>query len=199
MKASVFRVWNNVCPFFGRVATQNRNLPTVCPPLKHIYGKLKMLLKLCVSNFQIWERRLPPCKQAVGWDRDSSETGQGRNQSCRSDFLPASFWSPLLQTSLTGKPPQFWTFKRRLRRCGSWSEAGGALPCSRKLHPQRFFLQVPCPQQVSGKTPIANKTKPKSLDSMFMFFWRTTTSTFDFGAKMFVLENANKYVWLAFK
>lgn len=184
-----------MCVLFGGAGTDSKQKLTICSPLKRIHRKLKMLLKLQVSNFQFWKRRLPPRKRATGLSGNSRE-GTG---AARQNFLPASFSLPLLGTSLTRRWPQVWPFRRLLRRCGDWSEAHGALLCSRKLRPQSLFWQVPCPQQASEETPTANQTKLKSLDSMFVFFWRTTTSTFDFREKMFVLENANKYVWLAFK
>lgn len=188
-----------MCVLLGGGVTDSKQKLTICSPLKHIHRELKMLLKLWVSNFQIWKRRLPPPKQATGWDQDSLETAGKEGELPDRIFclLPSDchFWGP----SLTRWWPQVWPFRRLLRRCGDWSEARGALLCSRKLCPQSVFWQVPCPQQASGKTPIANQTKLKSLDSLFVFFWRTTTSTFDFCEKMFVLENANQYVWLAFK
>lgn len=58
-------------------------------------------------------------------------------------------------------------------------QAGRAPAYSQMLNSHRLLL-VPCPQWVLMKTPITNQTRPKIPDPVFVFFWRTTTITFDF-------------------
>lgn len=103
MKASVFQVWNNVCPF-SSLWIQNRNLPTVSLPLKHVHRK-QNVIKVMTTQLPDLKWRLPPRKQAIGWKQDSPEQGREGTRAAGQIFLPASSWSLLLETSLLGRGP----------------------------------------------------------------------------------------------
>ena len=133
------------------------------------------------------KRRLPLCKRAIRWNQDSSETG-------REPELPHSFSGCFLLIVTSADKPR-WRMvigpdiQKTARQAGELKRgpsghrqewrAGGAPPYSRKLNPRRLLL-VPCPQQVLMKIPVTNQTQPKNLDPVFVFFWGTTISIFDF-------------------
>lgn len=115
----LFSKWKTMCLFFFfLVLIQNSNLPTVCSLLKSIHRKLKMSLKLWLSNFQIWKEGFLFASELFGRARNLLK--QAGNQSCLIAFLAVSFWLSLLQTSLPGGRSQVRTLRRLRGRHGDW-------------------------------------------------------------------------------
>lgn len=173
----------------GFLGTNSKQKLTNCSSLKIIHRKLKMLLKLWLSNFQIWKEGFLLASKLFSGTRTLLR--QAGNQSCLPDSFSGCFllittsgdkphWRMAIDLSIQKSARQALGLKQGLSGLRQEWWAGGASPCSRKLNPQRLLSPVPCPPQVSMKTPIVNKTKRKNLDPVFVFLGGTTTSTFDF-------------------
>lgn len=126
-------------------------------------------------------------KQTVQWNQDFFQWAE--DQGYPIAFLAASFWLLHLETSLSGRRPLGWTFRRFLGRnslkqglsgyCWDWP-AGGPLLGSWKLNPQEILLTCSSSTTCmigSMETSTTDKTKLKNLDNMILLFWGMMTST----------------------